>query len=187
MEQYLRIGIITKPHGLKGEVKVFSTTDSPRRFKEVKEVYLRSAKGEIKTEITTARLVNGQAVVKFAAYNDVDEVQNLHGTEIYIDRKYGQPLKKGEYYIADLIGCRVYADEDLSAYPSLGLKGNLLGTLKDVLQPGANDVYIVDTGVPDKKEPGSNMEVLLPVIPDCIKKVDVEKGEIQVHIMKGLI
>ena len=187
MERYLRIGVITKPHGLKGEVKIFSTTDYPERFKEVKQVVLKTHKGDVETEICSAKLVGGVPVVRFSAWNDVEEVKNLHGTEIYIDRRYGQPLEDGEYYIADLIGCRVFADEDLSAYPALSLSGNELGIVKDVIQTGANDVYLVDTGVKSKKNPQNNMEVLLPVIPQCILDVDVEAAKIHVHIMEGLI
>lgn len=187
MEKYLRIGVITKPHGLKGEVKVFSTTDYPERFKEVEQVVLKTPKGDVETRIQSAKLISGMAVVKFAAYNDVEEVKNLHGTEIYIDRRYGQTLEEGEYYIADLIGCRVFADEDLSAYPALSLSGNVLGTVKDVIQTGANDVYLVDTGVKSKKNPQNNMEVLLPVIPQCILNVDIEEAKILVHIMEGLV
>ena len=187
MEKFLRIGIITKAHGLKGEVKVYSTTDTPERFKQVKEVLLKTPKGDIKTEIESVKFVSNVPVVKFSAFNDVEEVKDLHNTEIYIDRKYSQELEEGEYYIADLIGCTVYADEDLGAYPKLRTEGRRLGTVKDVLQTGANDVYIVDTEVPDKKDPLRNIEVLLPVIPQCILKVDIEKEEIYAHIMEGLI
>ena len=187
MEKFLRIGIITKAHGLKGEVKVYPTTDTPERFRQVKEVLLKTPKGDIETKIESVKFVSGIPVVKFSAFNDVEEVKDFHDTEIYIDRKYGQKLEEGEYYIADLIGCTVYADEDLCRYPGLRTKGNCLGTVRDVLQTGANDVYIVDTKVPAKKDPGHNIEVLLPVIPQCILKVDIEKEEIYVHIMEGLI
>ena len=187
MEKYLRIGVITKAHGLNGEVKVFSTTDYPERFKEVREVLLKTPKGQIETEIEGVKFAGGMAVVKFSAFDDVSQVNDLHGTEIYIDRKYGQHLEEGEYYIADLIGCSVYADEDLSVYPKLKIKGNRLGTVKDVLQTGANDVYVVDTGVAQKKDSRYNVDILLPVIPQCILKVDIEKEEIYVHLMEGLI
>lgn len=194
MEQYLRIGVITKPHGLRGEVKVYPTTDSPERFKELKEVVLKMPRGDMETEIEGVKIFKGLAVVKFKAFERVEDVQGLHGTEVYIDRRYGQPLEEGEYYIADLIGCKVLADEDLSRYEGLALSGNALGTVKDVLQTGANDVYVVDTGVKDPKSKKDsagnstrNIEVLLPVIPQCIKAVDIEAGEIQVHILEGLI
>ena len=85
-----------------------------------------------------------------------------------MSRDQAVPLGKDEYYIADLIGLKVLREE-----------GSYLGELVDVLQTGANDVYVV------KMEDGR--EILLPVIRDCIKKVDLEQGEIVVHLMKGLL
>ena len=177
MEQFLRIGVITTSHGLKGEVKVFPTTDSPERFKQVKRVYLQTPKERIETEITGVRFFKNLAIVKFAAFDDVEQVQNLHNTEIYISREDGQKLEEGEYYIADLLGCSVVTEE-----------GKILGKIKDVLQTGANDVYIVDTREEGDESLGDkNGELLLPVIPDCIKNVDIEKMVITVHILDGLI
>ena len=178
MEQFLRIGVITTSHGLKGEVKVYPTTDSADRFLEVKRVILKTPKGDIETEITGARFFKNLAIVKFAAFDDVEQVKNLHNTDVMVYREDAQPLEEGEDYIADLIGCSVFSDDD----------GKLLGRVKDVLQTGANDVYIVDvTAGSDPSLGDRNKELLLPVIPDCIKNVDIEKGEITVHLMPGLI
>ncbi len=167
MEKFLRIGVITTTHGLNGEVKVYPTTDSLDRFKQVKRVILVTPKEKIETEITEARFFKNLAIVKFAAFDNVDQVKNLHGTDVMIHREDGQKLEPGEYYIADLIGCSVVDEE-----------GCGVGILKDVLQTGANDVYIVE------KE---GKEILLPVIPQCIKNVDVENSLVTVHIMEGLI
>lgn len=167
MEKFLRIGVITTTHGLNGEVKVYPTTDSLDRFKQVKRVILVTPKEKIETEITEARFFKNLAIVKFAAFDNVDQVKNLHGTDVMIYREDGQKLEPGEYYIADLIGCSVVDEE-----------GREVGILKDVLQTGANDVYIVE------KE---GKEILLPVIPQCIKNVDVENSLVTVRIMEGLI
>ena len=176
MEQFLRIGIITSPHGLSGEVKVYPTTDSLNRFKEVKRVILRTAGKEIETEITGARFFKNMAIIKFEAFDNVDQVNRLQGTDIMIRREDGQKLEEGEYYIADLIGCRVVSEED----------GSLVGTLKDVLQTGANDVYLVQAAEGVKAATKSG-EILLPVIPQCIKKVDIENMVITAYLMPGLI
>lgn len=186
MEQLLRIGVITTSHGLKGEVKVYPTTDSPERFLEVKKVVLFTPKGQIETEITGVRFFKNLAIVKFEAFDDVEQVKNLHNTDIMIYREDAQPLEEGEYYIADLLGCKVYAVDEASSISPEGL--SLLGVLKDVLQTGANDVYIVDTSKGDDPSLGDKAgELLLPVIPECIRKVDIEKGEIFVYLMPGLI
>lgn len=171
MEQFLRIGVITSTHGIKGEVKVYPTTDSPQRFKEVKDVIIKAPKGDIQTKIKGVRFFKNLAIVWFACFENPEDASKYIGTDVYIDRKDAQPLEEGEYYIADLIGCKVYDDQ-----------GNFLGTLKDVLQTGANDVYIVESDNGDKTK-----EILLPVIKECIKKVDIEKGEITAHIMPGLL
>jgi len=181
MEKLLRIGVITASHGLKGEVKVYPTTDSPERFNEVRRVVLNTPKGQIETEVTGARFFKNLAIVKFAAFDDVEQVKNLHNTDVMVYREDAQPLEEGEYYIADLLGCRVYADNDPA-------KKAFLGVIKDVLQTGANDVYIVDVTQGDDPSLGDRSgELLLPVIPDCIRSVDIEKGEIMVHVMPGLV
>ena len=107
-------------------------------------------------------------IVKFREYNDINEVEQYKNAELWIDRKDAMPLEEGEYYIADLIGLTVMTDE-----------GEKLGVMKDVLQTGANDVYEV--------EMENGKKVLLPYIEECVKKVDLEKGEILVHVMDGLL
>lgn len=177
MEQLLRIGVITRPHALKGEVKVFPTTDSPERFRQVKRVIIRTPEEDIETEITQAGFFKNLAIVKFAAINSPEEAGKFSGAGVYINREDAQPLHEDEYYIADLIGCEVVSDE-----------GKRLGILKDVLQTGANDVYIVDTASADaeiRAEAGG--ELLLPVIKECIVNVDIVACIVTAHLMPGLI
>ena len=168
MEQFLRVGVISSPHGVHGDVKVYPTTDSAKRFEELSEVIIKTKTGDINTEIEKVRYFNNLAIVKFNCFSTPEEARKFIGADIFIDRKFAQPLEEGEYYIADLIGCRVVSDE-----------GKELGTLKDVLQTGANDVYIV--------EDENKKELLFPVIKECIKQVDIENSIITVHIMKGLL
>lgn len=168
MEQFLRVGVITSPHGVRGEAKVFPTTDDPKRFEKLGEVIIRKNDTEIKTKVDGVRYANHLIIVKFACFDAPEEVRGFLQADVMIDRKDAVPLEEGEYYIADLIGMKVISDE-----------GKELGMLKDVLQTGANDVYIVN---------GENgKELLFPVIPDCIKKVDLENNIVTVHIMNGLL
>ena len=184
MEQFLRIGVITQAHGIKGEVKVFPTTDSAKRFKEVKHVILRSEKEEIETEITGVKFFKNLAIVQFACFHAPEETLKFRKADVMIRREDAQPLAEGEYYIADLIGCEVFADEESAAMirnEGKGLSADAdgrIGTLKDVLQTGANDVYIVSTG---------GKELLIPVIKDCILNVDIEAGKILIHLLPGLL
>lgn len=174
MEQFLRIGVITRSHGVHGEVKVFPTTDSPGRFEEVSRVYIRTEKGDIEADIEGVKYFNNLAIVKFSCFSSPEEILGYAGADIMISRDDAQPLEEGEYYIGDLIGCRVVSDENSECRPGIEL-----GTLKDVLQTGANDVYVVKTI--------SGSEILLPVIPQCIKNVDIVNNIITVNIMKGLL
>lgn len=174
MEQYLRIGVITRPHGVHGEVKVYPTTDYPERFEEVEQVVLKGLKGDQTARIEEVRYFKNLAIVKFDCFRTPEETRPYAGCDIMIPRDQGQPLEEGEYYIADLIGCQVVADE-----MSGELSGQTLGVVKDVLQTGANDVYVVEG-------PGGK-ELLLPVIPDCIRNVDIEKNIITVFLMQGLL
>lgn len=174
MEKYLRIGVITRPHGVHGEVKVYPTTDYAERFEEISEAVIRGPKGEIRASVDDVRYFKNLAIVKFSCFSTPEEARTCAGCDIMISREQAQPLEEGEYYIADLIGCRVIADEESGNY-----SGRTLGVLEDVLQTGANDVYAVRTP--------SGSELLFPVIPDCIRRVDIENSIVTVHVMKGLM
>lgn len=168
MEQFLRVGVITSSHGVRGEAKVYPTTDDAKRFEALSEVMIRTKTEEIQTTVNGVRYFNDLVIVKFACFDSPEEVRKYLQADVLIDRKYGVPLEEGEYYIADLLGLNVVSDE-----------GTELGVLKDVLQTGANDVYLV------KNKTGK--ELLFPVIPECIRNVDLETGVVTVHIMPGLL
>lgn len=168
MEQYLRVGVITTTHGLKGEVKVYPTTDEPERFDNLDEVILRIGKIERILHIASVRYFKNLAIVKFKELGKIEDVENLRQAELYVSRENAVPLEEGEYYIGDLIGMEVSTDD-----------GEFLGTLKDVIETGANDVYEIST-----KKYGN---VLIPVIEQCIIDVDIENGKMVVHLLPGLI
>ena len=174
MEQYLRIGVITRSHGVHGEVKIYPTTDYPERFEEVEHVLIRTKSGDIEADIEGVKYFKNLAIVKFSCFDAPEQIRKVAGSDVLISRDQAQPLEEGEYYIADLIGCSVSADDD-----SGDLSGRKLGVITDVLQTGANDVYVVKTD--------SGRELLLPVIKECIKNVDIENSGVLVHVMKGLL
>ena len=168
MEQFLRVGVITATHALSGEVKVFPTTEDPERFLDLEKVCILDQKGAAAQvlEVERVRFFKQFVIVKFAGLDKIEQVQSLVKKDLYVNREDAIPLEDGEYYIADLIGLKVFDEV-----------GALLGELADVLQTGANDVYIVKNG--DK-------ELLIPVIEECIREVDLEKGCVRVHLMEGL-
>ena len=150
MEQFLQVGVISSTHGIRGEVKVFPTTDDPARFKKLKKVLLDTGKERLELEIQSVKFFKQFVIVKFRGIDNI-AVQ----------------LEEDEYYIADLIGMEVYTD------------GGRFGTLKDVMETGANEVYIIDSD--------EHGEVLVPAIHDCILDVDVEKQTMKIRLMDGLI
>lgn len=168
MEDFFQIGVISSTHGIKGEVKVFPTTDEVNRFKKLKEVYLDTGKEHLILHPESVKFFKQFVILKFKEFNDINEVEQYRNKSLLVDREHAVKLKKDEYFIADLMGLKVMTDE-----------GEQLGILKDVLQTGANDVYIVETS--------EGKEVLLPAIKECVLKVDVEAGEVLVHIMPGLL
>ena len=168
MENKLQVGVISSTHGVRGEVKVFPTTDDVKRFKRLKEVILETGKEELLLEIEGVKFFKQFAILKFKGFDNINDIEKYKGKSLFVTRKNAVPLRKDEYFIADLQGLSV-EDEN----------GNQIGTLRDVMETGANDVYIVD--MLDGKE------VLLPAIKECILDVDVEGGKIRVHMMDGLL
>lgn len=168
MEKFLRVGVITTTHGLKGEVKVYPTTDSPERFCDLDEVVLRTGTIERELHVEKVRFFKNLVIVKFKEFNKIEEVENLRQAELYVSRENAVPLEEGEYYIGDLIGMDVYTDD-----------GELLGTLDDVIETGANDVYSVNS-----KKHGN---VLIPAIEYCIMNVNIESGKMTVRLLPGLL
>ena len=168
MEKFLRVGVITTTHGLKGEVKVYPTTDSPERFCDLDEVMLRAGAAERELHVERVRFFKNLVIVKFREFDKIEDVENLRQAELYVSRENAVPLEEGEYYIGDLIGMEVYTDD-----------GELLGTLDDVIETGANDVYSVNS-----KKHGN---VLIPAIEYCIMNVDIDLGKMTVRLLPGLI
>lgn len=168
MEDLLQVGVITSTHGIKGEVKVFPTTDDINRFKELKEVILDTGKEKLTLKIQGVKFFKQFVILKFKGIDDINHVEKYKKSSLLVTRENAVKLEEGEYFIADLIGLKVISDENTD-----------LGTLKEVLFTGANDVYVVKGH--DEKE------ILLPAIKECILNVDLDKGIMQVHIMEGLL
>ncbi len=168
MEQFLKVGVITSTHGIRGEVKVFPTTDDPERFRSLKSLYLQTRTGRQELKIGGVKFFKQMVILRFQGIDSINEVEQYKGCELFVPREEAVPLEENEYYIADLIGMEVYTEED-----------QLLGTLRDVMETGANDVYCVETR--------NYGEVLIPAIRQCIMKVDVEAGKMIVHLLPGLI
>ena len=170
MTDRFQVGVIASTHGLQGEVNVFPTTEDPSRFKKLKQVVLHTQRGEeLLLDVESARFFKKFVIVKFKQFNNINEVEKFRGCELTIDRKDAIKLEKGEYYCADLMGL-VIVDEE----------GNELGTLTEILQTGANDVY-------EMTRKDSEDKIYIPAIRDCVKEINVDEGKIVIHVMPGLL
>ena len=168
MQDILQVGAVTSTHGLAGEVKVFPTTDDPKRFRKLKRVLIDTGKEMKELEVTGVKFFKQMVILKFRDHNRIEDVMGYKGKALYVTWENAVKLKKNEYFIADLIGMQVFTED-----------GNLLGKLTDVLQTGANDVYEVSM------EDGKT--VLIPAIRQCILDVDTAGEKMTVHLLEGLL
>ena len=167
MEQFLQVGVISSTHGIRGEVKVFPTTDDAARFKKLKKVLLDTGKEQLELEVQSVKFFKQFVIVKFKGIDNINDIEIYKGKSLLVPREDAVALGKDEYYIADLIGMEVFTEE------------GRFGVLKDVMETGANEVYIIDSN--------RHGEVLIPAIKQCILDVDIEGRKMKIHLMDGLI
>jgi len=168
MEDMLRVGVFSNTHGIRGEIKVFPTTDDMARFKKLKVLYLDKGTELMKLEVSSVRFFKNMVIMKFKGIDNINDIEKYKGKDLLIERKQAIPLQENEYFICDIIDAEVVTKE-----------GEEIGTLKEVLQTGANDVYVVKT-----KE---GKEVLFPVIDECVLDVNTEKKVVTVRLMPGIM
>lgn len=167
MEERFQVGVITSTHGIKGEVKVFPTTDDPKRFKKNVELILDTGKEEMLLTVEGVKFFKQFVILKFKGIDNINEIEKYKGKSLFVTRENAVRLKKDEYFIADLMGIEIWEDT-----------GSKLGILKDVIETGANDVYVIAL------EEGK--ELLIPAIKECILEVDIENRKMIIHVMEGL-
>ncbi len=167
MEQFLQVGVISSTHGIRGEVKVFPTTDDPMRFKKLKKVFLDTGRERLELEVQSVRFFKQFAIVKFKGIDNINDIEKYKGKGIFVPREDAVPLDEDEYYIADLIGMEVFTED------------GHFGVVKDVMETGANEVYIIESD--------EHGEVLIPAIRQCVLDVNVEEMKMKIRLLDGLI
>ncbi|MCT4687398.1 ribosome maturation factor RimM [Vallitalea sp.] len=165
---YFNIGKIVNTHGIRGEVKIIPLTDEPKRFELLEYVYIDNNRTIEKYTINSIRYFKNMIIIKFDELKDMTSAEKLKQSIIKIPRELALPLEDDEYYVQDLIGIDVSTDA-----------GRDLGTIKDIIFTGSNDVYVIETD--DKKE------ILIPAIKQCIKQVDMKNKTMIVLLLEGLI
>lgn len=168
MVEMLRVGTIASTHGIRGEVKVFPTTDDLERFKSLKKCVLDTGKEQIALEVEGVKFFKQFAILKFKGFDSINDIEKYRGKDLLVTRDQAVTLAENENFVADLIGLDVVTDA-----------GEHFGKVKDIMATGANDVYVIDGD--------DGKEYLFPSIKECILDVDLDAGRVTVHIMKGLL
>lgn len=168
MEDLLQVGVITQTHGIRGEVKVFPTTDDVNRFKKLKQVILDTGKEKMTLEIEGVKFFKQFVILKFKGFDNINDIERYKTKSLYVTRENAVRLRRNEYFIADLIDIDVYDENDQK-----------FGVLTDVMQTGANDVYVINMT--------DGREVLVPAIKECILDVDIETRKMVIHLLDGLL
>ena len=164
MTDFLAVGRVLRPHGVRGELLLASLTDFPEHLSEQKTIYL--GEPPVPHALTGVRIHRGQLIIRLADSHDRDSADLFRDQLVQIEAQTAAPLPPGMYYHHQLLGLAVYTEE-----------GEHLGELAEVLETGANDVYVVK---------GPQGELLLPVIADVIRGVDLAGRRLTVHLLDGL-
>ena len=165
---FYHVGKIVTTHGIRGEVKVMVTTDFPaERFATGSQLQILTKQGPLAVTVERAREHKGMEIIKFAEFDNINQVQAFRDCFLAVSEEDQADLEEGQYYYHQIIGLTVVTTE-----------GRELGKIKEILAPGANDVWVVA-----RKQ---QSDLLLPVINDVVKKVDLAAGRVEVELMEGL-
>lgn len=167
MDDLLQIGIITSTHGIRGEVKVFPTTDDNARFKNLKECYLEYKNEQLPVKVQRVKFFKNMVIVKFQGIDNINDVEIYKNCRLLVDREHAVALEEDEFFMADLVGLKVEKED-----------GTPLGILTEIIPTGSNDVYVV------RNE--ENKEWLFPALKECILQVDIDNEKMVVRFMKGM-
>lgn len=170
MIQYIEVGKIVNTHGIVGELKIIPLTDDPKRYNKLKSVYISPKIGEEmkKYDVMGVKYHKSFVIMKVKDIDDLNAAEKLKEHFVIIDREDAVKLPKDTFFICDLIGMKVFDEE-----------GNSLGVIKEVLQTGSNDVYVVKSD--------NSGDILIPALKTVVKKVCFEENKMVVNLPQGLI
>ena len=161
--EFITIGQVLSPWGIKGKLKVEVVTDFPKRFTPSSKIYINRQP----MTIDSADWHKGKAIIKLNTIDSIEAAQRLRGQPLEIHHSQFKPLPEGQYYHFQLIGLEV-----------LTTQGELLGNITEILTAPSNDNYVVS---------GAKGEILIPAIEDIIKSIDLKKGYLLIEPIEGLL
>ncbi|WP_069649678.1 ribosome maturation factor RimM [Caloranaerobacter ferrireducens] len=163
MIDFIKVGKIVNTHGIKGELKILPLTDDMTRFEELEYVYVEKQKIEIEDVWYKKNFV----MLKFKGFDNINDVLCFKGKYVYVDKENAIELPEDTYFIFQIIGLNVYLKN-----------GKFLGEIKDVIQTGSNDVYVVKN---------DNREYLIPAIKEVIKEINLDDKKVIIDPLEGMI
>ena len=166
-ESFLKVGVVTSTHGLKGEVKVYPEVDDPRLFSRFKHLYLINRKGREKLDVERVMYHKNMVILKLSGVDDINSAQGIRNSDLMLPRDEIMSLEENRYFEADLLGIQAVTDD-----------GRVLGCVSEIIHTGANDVYVVR---------GEDGEILIPAIKSCIKDIDIPEKKMVIVPIEGLI
>ncbi len=166
MNDFFEIGKVVNTQGLKGEIKIFPTTDDPQRFELLDEIIINIRGNDFVYKMDKVRYNKQFVILKLLGIDDINQAESLKGGTIKIPVEKALPLSKDEYYIRDLLDIDVFTDEN-----------EYLGKIIKIFPTGANDVYIIDN---------NKTELLIPAIKDCILDVNLSERKMKIKLLDGL-
>ncbi|WP_027963167.1 ribosome maturation factor RimM [Halalkalibacillus halophilus] len=168
--QFLNVGKIVNTHGIKGEVRVISSTDFEERFEPGSVLFITSKENTepVKVIVSSHRKHKQFDLLTFEGYEDLNQVEVFKNSILQVDQSQLHELEEHAYYYYEIIGCEVYLES-----------GQYIGVIKEILAPGANDVWVVDRG--------HSKEVLIPYIEDVVKEINIDQKRIWIEEMEGLL
>ena len=167
MPEYIKVGQIVNTHGYRGGLKIFPLTDDPQRFEELKRVYLQIAGNYVAYSLQKVQLHKNMVLVYFQEVNDLTTAQQLKGLYLEIPRGEVKVLPPDSFYIFELIGLAVYEGEQY------------WGRLTEVLKPGGNDVFVIQTA--------DNKEIYLPALRQVVLQIDLAQKRMEIKMPPGLL
>ena len=167
---YLIIGKIAKPSGNRGELKVFPITDNIERFNNLAFVFLKEDQLFTKYKLESVRHSHKSVFLKFKDHDSRNDVEKLRGKNLYINRKNAIKIDESSYYYYDITGCTVKTTS-----------GNILGEVYDIQNAGSCDIYVVES------EDNKGKFVFIPAIKEVVKKIDINRKEIIIEVIEGLL
>ena len=160
MDKQICIGTIVAPHGVRGDIRILPQTEHPEQFLDLDYLLLDDGRT---LHLTNARFHKRMALVKCREVNNMNEAELLRGKKVFIRTEDLPELEEGEFYVADLLGCKV-----------IDIAGAEIGELKDVISTGSNDVYVVATA--------GAKELLVPALKQHVKEINPEERCIIVEL-----